>query len=138
MLGLVPAHQLGLSVTLSVRDGLQVLAVMLPLCLLSTAMQLLVATYARTIKEAQTYLSLLLFVPMIPAVALSLRPLSPKPWTALVPVLGQQALLNNSMRGEPIAPEQALIAALVCVVLSALLMRVIAWLLRRERVIFGR
>ena len=42
------------------------LAAVLPMCLATSAMQSSVATMARSFKEAQTYLGMLMMLPMLP------------------------------------------------------------------------
>ncbi|HHH12098.1 MAG TPA: ABC transporter permease [Sorangium sp.] len=134
----VPTERLGVSVQLSFTDVVNIMLIMLPLCLLSTALQLFVATFAHTFKEAQTYLSLLMFVPMVPAVALSLTPLKLAAWNAPVPVLGQQVLLNSVMRGEALPWPLVALAAAVSIGLALAITQATAALFKREKVIFGR
>ena len=74
----------------------------LPLAPLAAALQLLISSAATSIKEAQTWLSMTLFIPMIPGLIMSIRPVNPEPWMAAVPVLGQQVLSGAALRGEPL------------------------------------
>ncbi len=47
---------------------------MLPLVVLIATLQTLAAAFAKSFREAQTYLSLLMFVPAVPTMMLSLFP----------------------------------------------------------------
>lgn len=109
-----------------------------PLALLASALQVTIATNARTAKEGQTYLSLLLFVPMVSGMLLAFSRATPPAWHLLVPVLGQHQVLAALIRGEVPSPAAALTPALVAVVLSVLLVRRAAVFFTRERIIFGR
>jgi sodium transport system permease protein len=78
---------LGVRVDLGVADALAILCVLLPLVLLAPALQMLIAMFSKNFKEAQTYISLLLFVPMVPGFLLLLEVLDIVPWMHAVPVL---------------------------------------------------
>lgn len=106
-----------LPIGLSVRDGATIFLVITPLALLVTAGQLLLALFARTYKEAQTQLSLLMFLPMIPGFLFAFGSIQVKPWMAWTPVLGQQVMLSAVLRGEP--PAAGDMAALAGLTLMA-------------------
>jgi sodium transport system permease protein len=75
---------------------------LLPLAGLAAALQLTLSTFCRTAKEAQTYLSLLMFVPM--GITMFLLFVEPKPpvWVECLPIAGHQALLSDgSCRSMP-------------------------------------
>jgi sodium transport system permease protein len=112
-------------------------AVALPLSIFFPALQLLVSSVARTVKEAQVYLSLLTFAPMLPGFLSAFEPIDPSPLVALVPVLSQHILLTDVLAGSADL-ELYLATSLWTAVLGAALLLLSAELLRRERVIFGR
>ena len=62
-----------------------------------------IATFARSFREAQTYLSVLTLAPTLPGVLLAIHPVNTAAWMMLVPVLGQQALVLDVLRGEPVS-----------------------------------
>ncbi len=134
----VPLGRFGISFTLTVIDVLWLLAAMLPLPLFVGGAQLLVASFARSFKEAQTYLSLMVFLPMLPAILTTISPIESKPWMMLVPVLGQQVLLTDTMRGDFPGALAFLIAALTSLAAGYACVLVTAALFRREGVIYGR
>lgn len=134
----VPLHRFGMSATLSPEAALATLACVLPLAALTTSVQLFVASLARTVKEAQVYLSLLMFAPMLPALFLSLSPVRSPATLAAVPVAGQQALLACLVRGEPIPGAALAVSALVSLALAALALGLTAKLFESERIVHGR
>ncbi len=89
MTSIVSFEGLGVDLSLGARDALLMLALTLPLAPLATALQLLLATFARSFKEAQTYLSLLLFVPMAPGIVLGLHPVQSEAWMMVIPGFAQ-------------------------------------------------
>jgi sodium transport system permease protein len=81
---------------------------------------------------------LMVFIPMLPGLIFTIQPIKTAAWMMLVPVLGQQALLMDIIRGESVpmaaygmTAMSATLAALVCIQGTAALFR-------RERIIFGR
>jgi sodium transport system permease protein len=137
-MGRVPLEVLGVRPTLGVREAVMIAVAVLPLTLLASAVQMLVATYARSFKEAQTYLSLLLFVPVVPGMITTFVPLEGSALTSLVPVLGQHLLIDRVLAGEGL-PVSGLGLSLVGLALpTALCLWACGRLLHSERIIFGR
>ncbi|TBR36240.1 MULTISPECIES: ABC transporter permease [Dyella] len=126
----IPVEKLGMEVNLGMHFATHVLMLMLPLIILLGALQSMVAAFAKTYREAQTYLSLLMFVPVIPSVILLVMPIKAQDWMFSVPLLGQHLGIMNLLRGNPISMAQlglcmagSLGAALVVSVLTAQLYR---------------
>jgi sodium transport system permease protein len=136
-LGFVPLEDLGITMTLGAAQSIGLLAATLPLAFLAAGIQLVIATFARSFREAQTYLSLLMFVPMLPAVFFSVSPIKSALWMMPVPVLGQQVLLMDVIRGESVDAVGFVLAAVSSLALAAVFLEVTARLFRRERIIFG-
>ncbi|MCY1019189.1 ABC transporter permease [Pyxidicoccus sp. MSG2] len=134
----VPLEDLGVKARFDAPAALGMAAAVLPLTLAASSVQMWVSTYARSFKEAQTYLSLLMVVPMLPGMVLALSPLQTKPWMFAVPVLGQELLAGEVMRGETLGPLPFLIAAASSLAVAALALRITSRLLTQERIIFGR
>ncbi|KFN46175.1 ABC transporter permease [Arenimonas metalli] len=84
---------------LILRAGL----LMVPLVMCFAALQTIVAAYAKSYREAQTYLSLLMLVPMLPSVILMVNPMKGELWMSAVPLLSQNVLVMALARGEVVA-----------------------------------
>jgi sodium transport system permease protein len=137
-LAAVPLQELNLKFQLGAPEMVGLLAAGLPLALLASALQLTLALFARTFKEAQTYLSLLVLIPGLPAMFLALQPIKASVRMMAVPVFGQTLLMTDVLRGEPPPAAWFAIAAAVAVALAAALLAWAARLLRNEKIIFGR
>ena len=116
----LPTEKIGMSMELGPRFIACTLLVMLPLAALLAGLQTLVAAFAKSYREAQTYLSLLMFVPVIPTMMLSLMPVKAQMWMYATPLMGQQVIITRLMRGDPV-PDAALALSFVCTALAALL-----------------
>jgi sodium transport system permease protein len=118
------------------RLSLALAAGILPLALLAASLQLLISTICRSAKEAQTYLSMLVFLPMGLGLFQVFFPAA-HAWFALLPVMGQQLQLEHWMKGAaaPFGPA----AALGCftAALALLVLQVAANRLHRDEIVYG-
>lgn len=128
-------QQLDLPIALTVNGVFAMAAILLPLVLAAAAVQLLMAFQSRTFKEAQTKLSMLIFVPMIPGFLFAFGTLDPAPWMALAPMIGQHMLVTSLVRGEPIVTANAVAVSVVTVAAAAAAITAAARLLDRETVL---
>jgi sodium transport system permease protein len=106
--------------------------------LLMPAVLLYVGSRGRTFKEAQSNVSVLLFVvSLVPAVQLFMQQREPD-WLVLVPVSGQYMLLKLVLRGEAIPLTQLALSYLVPALLIVVALAAVARLLSRESVLAGK
>ena len=89
---------------------------MVPLVFLIVITQMVVSAFAKTYREAQTYLGLLQLLPVIPSVLLSVMPIAPKLWMYAIPLIGQQLTLMRLLRGEPIEAQALMLTTLMTIV----------------------
>jgi len=110
---------------------------LVPLALLAAALELLISTFCRSIKEAHTYLSFLLFVPVSIGMFLAFFPqLSHGGWF-LVPMVGQQFLMELSIRGEGTLLLRSAALGLVTLAMTGLVLLGTTNRLRRDEIIYG-
>ena len=133
--GLIPAAKLNIVVNFGAHTALAVFLVTLPFCLLMAALLTVVASFTRSYKEAQTWLSLIFILPMIPVFALFLFPTEPRLWMMLVPALSQDLLASALMKGAPLGGAFATVSVISTLVLGLLLAWLAVWLYRREKVL---
>ncbi len=138
MMRFVPLEDLDVQLSLGARQLLLMSLAVAPLVLLASALQMFVATFARSFKEAQTYVSLLVFVPIIPSTVLQFYPLQPTGWMMLVPALSHHLLLVDVMGGEPITALSLAASATATTLLAVLLLALTSRLLQQEKIVFGR
>jgi len=117
---------------------LWMLAVALPLVPFAAGIDILVCTFARTPKEGNSYLGVLLLAPMLTGMLAEFFPVRLRAAVAAVPLLGQQRMLSALTRGE--IPHLAWLALSgACVLLLGTVAAVAAGrLLSNEKVAFGR
>jgi sodium transport system permease protein len=133
----VPWHDLGIRFRVSDAELMSLLALILPLALLLSALVMFASTFARSFKEAQSYVGMLMLVPMLPGMLSTMYPLSNRPWLAPVPIVGQYALAADVLGGKPPGVVFYVLAGVSALLCAAGLVAMTARLLRRESIIFG-
>jgi sodium transport system permease protein len=99
----IPVEQIDLSLDVSATALLRLFVVILPIVLLGATVLTALAAFARSHREAQGYLPLLVFLPMVPTLFLMVAPVKTQAWMLAVPFLGQNQLILRVLRGETIA-----------------------------------
>lgn len=120
----LPTEKLGMTLDIGVRFAALTLLVMLPLVFLLATLQTLAAAFAKSFREAQTYLSLLMFVPVIPTLMLSVFPIKTQTWMYAVPLMGQQIAITRFLRGDMVTAQQ-LGLCFACTALAAFIVYLI-------------
>jgi sodium transport system permease protein len=98
----LPADRLDTSLAVPIDALARLLLVVLPVVLLGATVLTALAAFARSHREAQGYLPLLIFLPMLPTLYLMVAPVKTQAWMLAVPFLGQNQLILRILRGEPV------------------------------------
>ena len=134
----LPLEEMGIRFRIGPEHITGIIGAAVPMCLFSAALQSAIATLARSFKEAQSYMGVLVLLPMIPGVVGALYPLGNAPWMYATPMLGPYVLLTNVLGGQMPPINAFAISAGISLVAAAILIRVTATLFESERIIFGR
>jgi sodium transport system permease protein len=128
----VGLEKLGVSANLGPAAGARLVACSTPLILFGAAYLSIVSGFAKSYREAQTYLSLTIMIPTMPLMFAGLLGLQSSTSMMFVPFLSQHLLMTTVVRAEPLDPAYLAISAATTVVYGALLMAVAGRLYRRE------
>ena len=109
--------------------------VMIPFVLFGAALLTVVASFTRSYKEAQTWLSLVLVVPTLPIAVASLYGLKPAAWMMLVPSLSQHLVITELIKGSPVPVSFFLLSVGSTLALGLALAWLAARLYRREAIL---
>jgi sodium transport system permease protein len=134
----LPLEDMGIRFRIGTPHFAGIMAAGLPICLFAATLQAYIATMARSFKEAQSYMGVLILLPMLPGLLSTLYSLGDAPWMYGVPVLAQHVLLTGVLGGRAPEPWAFAVAAIVSVAAAAILMHLTTRLFRSERIIFGR
>ncbi len=128
----MPLEQLGLSPNFSPQVVLAALLLFAPFILLGAAVMTLVASFTKSYREAQTWLSVVLVAPTLPILIVSILTLRPRFEFMFVPSLSQHLLLVDMVKNEPINGLHVAISVISTLFFGALLTWICARLYRRE------
>jgi len=131
----VPLHRIGMSLEISLPTMAAIFLISIPLMLFGAALLTVVASFAKSYKEAQTYLTLVILVPTVPLIITQL--MSVKSSTALmsVPSLSQALLINELISGAAINPLHVGVSVICTTLAAALIARLAIYLYSRERIL---
>ncbi len=128
----MPLQKLGVTPNFGPSVVLAAFLLFTPFILLGAALMTLVASFTKSYREAQTWLSVLLIAPTLPILIVSLLTLRPRFEFMFVPSLSQHLLLVDMVKNEPVNALHVATSVVSTVVLGALLTFVCARLYRRE------
>jgi hypothetical protein len=114
------------------------LAVAAPLVPFAAGIDLAICTFARTPKEGNSYLGVVLLAPMLTGMLAEFFPVRLRAAIAAVPLLGQQRMLSALTRGEIPHVAWLVLSGACLMILGAAAVAAPGRLLRYEKVVFGR
>ena len=128
----MPLQQLGMTPNFGPGVMLATLAIFLPFILLGAALMTIVASFTKSYREAQTWLSVVLIAPTLPILIVSILTLRPRTDFMFVPSLSQHLLLVDMVKNEPVNALHVAISMASTLVFGLILTWVCARLYRRE------
>lgn len=94
----------GRQLSMNIGSMLQMLLVMVPMLLIGTSLLTYLSAAAKSMKEAQSHMTWLVLLPMLPGYALMAYPVKSELWQYAVPFLSQNQMLLKVIRHEVISP----------------------------------
>lgn len=128
----VPLERIGMSANLGFSTALVFFVICLPFVPLGATLMTLVASFTRTYREAQTYLTTVLLVPTLPIAFASIYSLKAKSSLMIIPSLSQHLLMTSVLKDEPILLLDVLVSAAASLGLALLMFVLTARHWRRE------
>ena len=127
----------GFQLTINLFALIKIFFIALPMVILASALQMVIATYSRSFKEAQTYTGLLPLIPALPGIGLAFLPVKPSLLVIAIPTFGQQIIINQIMRGEVTNLGYILFSVFTTLSLATVLVFVAIRLYQHERIMMG-
>ncbi|WP_312514758.1 ABC transporter permease [Massilia sp.] len=137
ILAWLPLEEIGMSWSLGWSEMLLVCLVTAPLSLLSGALYLALAMNAKSFKEAQTTLSFVMIVPLIPGFAVSALELKSASWMYLVPTLSNQTLLKELAKSSELGALPFVLTFLSALIPALLVVAFASWRMKSERYVLA-
>jgi sodium transport system permease protein len=132
VLKFMPLEQLGMTPNFDLGVVAAAFFLLLPFILLGASLMTLVASFTKSYKEAQTWLSAVLIAPTLPILVVSILTLRPQIEFMFIPSLSQHLILVDMVKNEPLNGLHVLISVVSTLVFGALLTWVCARLYQRE------
>lgn len=131
----VPFERIGMALEIGVRQLLPVFIISTPLILFAASLLTMVASFAKSYKEAQTYLTIVVLVPTLPLIVAQLMNVETTLSIMFVPSLSQSNLMADLIKGETVEAAHVVVSMLTTSLSAALLAWVAIILYRRERIL---
>ncbi|MEO8018286.1 MAG: ABC transporter permease [Pseudomonadota bacterium] len=128
----VGLEQLGITANLGPAAAMQLIACCAPVILFGSAYLTIISAFAKTYREAQTYLQLVITIPTLPLIFAGMLGLQPKLGLMFVPFLSQHLLMTTVVRAEEIVPLHMVVSVVSTLVYGAVLTYIAGRLYRRE------
>jgi len=138
MMNVLHTETLGVKISLHLSTLGILFLITIPMMLLAASLQMIVATNTRGFREALNTLSLMMILPALPGLFLVFMPVKEKLWMMLIPIFGQQLLINQVMRGEVLNGIQVVASTVMTIAVGVALTYVAVRMYERERILFGR
>ncbi len=137
VLPFMPVGAFGMDLTLGFETLLKILVVVSPVAILAAALLTLLASFAKSYREAQSYMGLVILIPMIPSLIFMANPVKAQSWMMNVPLFSQNMLIGEFIRDQqvPLAWYAMSIASTMAIGLA--LAVVAANLYNKPKLIFG-
>lgn len=137
VLSWLPLEELGMSWSLNWFDVALVCVVAVPLALLAAALQIALAMNAKSFKEAQSILSIVLLLPMLPGVVVSMMELKTSLWMYAVPMLSNQTLLREMSKGVDVGTLPFLLTFVSAALPVLAVVAFASWRMKSERYVLA-
>ena len=134
-LALVPLEALGMTANFDLAVAAKVFLVAAPFVLLGAALMTVVASFTRSYREAQSYLTVVLLVPTLPILFAGLYSLRPGTWLMAIPSLSQHLLITNLLRDEPLQALHVFVSITTTLAAGLLLTWLAGRLYQREAIL---
>lgn len=128
----MPLQELGMTPNFGPLVVVTAFLLLVPFALVGAALMTLVASFTKSFKEAQTWVSVVLLAPTLPILIVSILMVRPSMALMIIPSLSQHLLLVGLIRNEPVNVMHVAVSVGGTLLIGALLTWVCARLYRRE------
>ena len=132
VLKFMPLQELGMTPNFGLLVVLLAFLLLVPFALVGASLMTLVASFTKSFKEAQTWVSVVLLAPTMPILVVSILMVRPSTELMFIPSLSQHLLLVGLIRNEPLNLLHVMVSVAGTLAVGALLTWICARLYRRE------
>ena len=133
----LPSAELGFEINLDAQVLFWAFVATVPLALVASALQTIIAAFTNSYREAQTYLSFLMMVPILPSLWIMVSPIKEQLWMYAIPILSQNLVILDLIRGEAVSPQTMGLVVGTTLILGLVLGAFAGRLYHRSKLIFS-
>ncbi|MFP5390772.1 MAG: ABC transporter permease [Gammaproteobacteria bacterium] len=137
ILSLLPLEEIGMAWRVTSLDLAGVCIATIPLSLFAAGLHIALAMNAKSFKEAQSVLSFVVLVPMIPGVVVSMLELKTALWMYAVPMLANQTLLRELAKGQDLGALPFVLTFMSSMIPAIAAVLFAGWRMRSERYVLA-
>ena len=134
----IPLQDLGISFRLEAWQLALSVGILLPAAFLAPALQMLVCSFSKSLKEAQPYLGLLTMLAMAPGMIAAIYGAENADWMLAAPFFSQTKLLSSVLAGDRPEVWAVVFSATLSLAAAAVCLQVVARLMRSEKLVINR
>jgi len=131
------AGAFGMDLTLGLETLLKILIVVSPVAILAAALLTLLASFAKSYREAQSYMGLVILIPMIPSLIFMANPVKAESWMMNVPLFSQNMLIGEIIRDQSVPLAWYTMSIASTLVIGLALAVIAASIYNRPKLIFS-
>jgi len=131
----VPLEELGMTTNFGPAVAIKMFLLAAPFVLLGAALMTVVASFTRSYREAQSWLTFVLLVPTMPIIFAGLLSVRSSMKLMMLPSMSQHLLMTSVLRDEPLPTDYVLVSIGSTLLLGVLLAWVAGRLYRREAIL---
>lgn len=128
----MPLQELGMTPNFGPMAVVTAFLLLLPFALVGASLMTLVASFTKSFKEAQTWVSVVLLAPTMPILVVSILMIRPNTLLMFIPSLSQHLLLVGLIKNEPLNMMHVGVSVGGTLIIGGLLTWICARLYRRE------
>jgi sodium transport system permease protein len=131
----MPLEQIGMSSTFGFATAVVAFLLLAPFAPLGAALMTTVASFTKTYREAQTYLTFVLLIPTLPLAFATMLNIEPEPELMWIPSLSQHLLVTTLIKDQPLTPAFVALSIGSTLAFGVLLGSLAVRLYRREAIL---
>ncbi len=128
----MPLEELGMTPNFGPLVGVTAFLLLVPFALVGASLMTMVASFTKSFKEAQTWVSVVLLAPTLPILIVSILMVRPSTALMFIPSLSQHLLLVGLIKNEPVNALHVVVSVGGTLLIGAVMTWVCARLYRRE------
>jgi sodium transport system permease protein len=137
ILPMMPIGAFGVDLSITTHAMSLILLVIAPVAILAASLLTMLASFAKSYREAQSYMGLVVMIPLIPSIIFMSNPIKPETMMMAIPLFSQNLLIGEIVRGESVQFLWYALSVGSTLIIGLVLAAIAATLYNKPRLIFS-